>query len=114
MIMQWVENKDLEKDGLSVPYPPSDEGGRTNVGYFDLKLNPELISRVHELTGYPEFEKLTKSINRPESIFRSLRLDIKPKAQVEGATYAHSSYVTIAFEILSWSQAEENYRDLYN
>lgn len=113
MKMQWVENKGLAAEGLPVPYPPSDEGGRTNVGYFDLRGHPELIAQVHELRGYPEFEKLIRDINRPESIFRSLRLEVKPRAQIEGAIHAHSSYVTIAFEILNWSRLEANYRDLY-
>jgi len=114
MQMQWLKNEGLNEYSVSIPYPPSDEGGRTNVGYFDLKLHPELIEQVHELRRYPEFKKLVSQINRPDSIFRSVRLDVRTEVKGEGARkYLHASYVTIVFEVLSWLRVEDNYRDLY-
>ena len=69
---------------------------------------------MHELRGYPEFKKLVSHINRPDSIFRSARLDVRTGVEAEGACkYLHASYVTIVFEVLSWLRAEDNYRDLY-
>lgn len=60
----FVDNK----WGPPVPYPPAPrEEGRMNHGYVRLKGNPEMIERIPEAKGWPEYQQFLRRINADTS-----------------------------------------------
>lgn len=104
------------KDGIGIPYPPSDRGnGYVNHGYFDLKRQPELIEGVPELQDVPDLMSLVRELNHPRSIVRSLSCEKGPSPAygTPGITHKLTSFVRIAFEIVDWN-TERNYQHLFD
>ncbi len=51
--------------GPVVPYGPVEhEDGDRNHGYVDTKANPDLISSIPEVAGWPQFQQLLEVINK--------------------------------------------------
>jgi hypothetical protein len=93
-----------EKQGLGVPYN----------GYVDLKRNPERISELSEINGWQELENFLRVVNQPDSLFRTLRVDVSASSiNHSGFTKKVTCYVTIAFEILEWNRPKGTFEDLY-
>lgn len=60
---------------LIMPYDPGAGLYSPNIGFIDLKFQPERIAEIHELKGYLEFEALIRQLNDRNSIFRTFRVD---------------------------------------
>lgn len=103
-----------EGQGLGIPYLEGSASGSTNVGYFDLKKNPEALSGLPELRGWPELKNFLRVVNQPDGLFRSLRCDVAAsRIDHSGCTRKVTSYVTVAFEVLDWNRAQGGYGELY-
>lgn len=103
-----------EDQGLGVPYPKDDSPDSANVGYFDIKRNPENTLNFPELHGWAELKEFIEVINRTDSLFRTLRCDVA-SSDFNRSPYTKkiTSYVTTAFEILDWNRVTGTYEDLY-
>jgi hypothetical protein len=103
-----------EDQGLGIPYPKGTATGSTNVGYVDLKKNPEALAGLPELQDWPELEGFLRAVNLPDSLFRTLRCEVAASPiKHSGCTRKVTSYVTVAFELLDWNQAQGAYGELY-
>jgi hypothetical protein len=109
----WLSNSE---SGIGIPYPCTEPGpdGRRNYGYFDLKRQPELISKVPELKNTPELRRLVEAINNPDSLFRTLACE-KAMGKSETSRFRKrlTSFVSIAFDVLAWNQRPGNYEMLF-
>jgi len=86
---------------LKIPYRASQGSGSPNIGFIDLKTQPERITEIHELAGYPQLEELVRLLNKHESSFRTLRVDTaKDVFTRQGFTTSVFSHLTISFENL--------------
>lgn len=102
------------EEGLGVPYPKGGRPGTSNIGYVDLKKEPDRISEIHEIRDWPEAVKFLKEVNRPQSLFHTLRCDvwIEP-VEAQRMRSCAISYFTVAFEIFDWNGPKGPYQDLY-
>ena len=103
-----------EDQRLYVPYPPGKGSHTTNVGFIDLRSQPERIAEIHELRGFPEFEELVRALNAPESAVRTLRIDTA-KDEFPRDEYPRSffSMLTFCFEAFHGDDDKRYYIDLY-
>jgi hypothetical protein len=103
-----------EEQRLGIPYPKGDSPESTNVGYFDVKRNPDALSNFPELEGWKELKDFIQAANQPDSLFRTLRCDVAANGiNHSGFKQKISSYITVAFEILDWNLGQEPYQELY-
>lgn len=103
-----------DEDGLGIPYPKEIDAELHNLGYFDLKKEPQRIAEIYELAGWPEFQEFIALINRKDSFFKSLRCDVwfASLPQHPQFTRIAVGYVTIAFENMALNLSKENYEAL--
>lgn len=103
-----------EDQRLYVPYRPGQGSHTANVGFIELKAQPERIAEIHELRGFPEFEELIRALNVPESSVRTLRIDTG-KGEFPRDTYSHSyfSMLTFCFEVCQGDEDKRYYVELY-
>ncbi len=108
-------SESTEGDGLGIPYPADKSAGRANAGCFDLKRGPSRISDIHEIQGHAELEEFVRTVNHPDSFFRTVRCGDVLLAAINDSSNQTvvSSYVTIAFEILEFNIPKECYVELY-
>jgi hypothetical protein len=99
---------------LKIPYRASQGSGSPNMGYVDLKAQPERIAEIPELTGYPELEELVRVLNKQESSFRTLRVDTaKDVFRRPEFSKSESSHLTISFENLGGEDDERFYMEAH-
>jgi hypothetical protein len=88
-----------EDQRLHIPYRPRSGSHTTNIGFIDLKAQPERIVEIHELTGYPDFEDLIRVLNQPGCSLRTLRVDTaKDDFERPGYSNSYFSFLTVSFE----------------
>lgn len=99
---------------IGIPYGAEKHPhGRHNMGYFDLKRKPELITTVPELQGIPELLSFVNELNHPRSLFRSLACEHSMAEHPDHrGVFKMTSFVRACFEILNWNSAK-NYTQLY-
>lgn len=105
----------LGKEQLLVfPYRSGTTPDSTNIGYIDLKKEPERIAEIHELNGYPELQDFVRCLNAPESIFRTLRSDtVRDSFKPPDYTKSVFSHSTIAYDFLECNQDPAMYQSIY-
>lgn len=91
------------------PYQPEVKEKSVNYGYFDYKRNPDRISDIPEVKGWPEFEDFIRAINTSEGFFRTLGCDVGYTDVQGGGIVNLKSYVDIAFEVLEVNFDKSNY-----
>lgn len=103
-----------EDQRLYVPYGPGKGSNTTNIGFIDLKGQPERMAEIHELRGFPVFEELMRALNAPESSVRTLRIDTA-KDEFPRDEYPHSffSMLTFCFEVCQGEEDKGYYIELY-
>ena len=62
--------------GLTAPYPPNFEKGRTNRGFSDLRGRPDLAAKVAEAENSPALRALLIALADKDSPFFSLGCDV--------------------------------------
>ena len=68
----WTVGLD-NKWGPPIPYPSVDHGdGEVNYGYMPTKGDPQAISKIPEVQGWPELEEFLKIVNAPASPLESV------------------------------------------
>lgn len=88
-----------EDQRLHIPYRPRSGSHATNVGFIDLKAQPERLAEIHELSGYPDFEDLVRVLNQPDCSLRTLRVDTaKDEFDRPGFSSSYFSFLTVSFE----------------
>jgi len=112
MRIQYTQGTD--EDGLGIPYPREIDAELNNLGYFDLKKEPQRIDEIYELEGWPEFHEFIALINRKDSLFKSLRCDVWFASLPRHPQFTRIAvgYVTIAFETLALNLSLEAYEAL--
>ena len=102
------------QSGPSIPYPAQARSESYNYGYVDLKRNPEKVSEIPELQDLQELAELVQTLNRADSIFRTLGCERSlSKSDDPQFRVKLVSYVDIAFEVLGWNH-RENFVELFN
>lgn len=99
---------------LKIPYRASQASGSANIGFIDLKAEPERITEIHELAAYPELEELVRQLNKQESSFRTLRVDTA-KDIFRRRSFSRSafSHLTISFENLGGEDDKRFYMEAH-
>jgi len=62
----------FDKNPLPLPYVPINHEGHVRYEYIDLREEPERIDELPELKDAPELREAIKTLNGPESVFRTL------------------------------------------
>jgi len=84
---------------LEIPWAAEDGGPR----YWNLKLHPELIANLEEVTRVPELGDFLAKVNSPTSALESAKCDawpsteINPEEEIFEATHKFCSYVDLLF-----------------
>lgn len=97
--------------GPPIPYPPIDhQDGHENSGYMDLKADPEAVSLVPEVDGWPELAQFLITINAAASPLESVgcekgyfptEVDGKPAIRL-------GSYIDVIFTDAALNDGAEN------
>ena len=88
-----------EEHLLKIPYHKGEGSHSSNIGYIDLKQEPDRISELHELQGYPEFEELIRRLIQPQCTLRPLRIDTaKDEFYHPQFSNSHYSFLTVSFD----------------
>lgn len=93
---------ELSSDDPVLDFPWKDESGR--LTYFDLKRQPELISRVEEVQTWPELGEFLRRVNLARSLVESAKCDgwatteMGAEEEIFGASHKFASYVDLVFE----------------
>jgi hypothetical protein len=99
---------------LKIPYRASQGSGSPNIGFIDLKTQPERVTEIHELAGYPKLEELVRLLNKQESSFRTLRVDTaKDVFTRQGFSKSVFSHLTISFENLGGEDDRRFYMEAH-
>lgn len=99
---------------LKIPYRASQGSGSPNIGYVDLKRQPERIAEIQELIGYRELEELVRVLNKQESSLRTLRVDTaKDVFRRPGFSKSIFSHLTVSFENLGGEDDKRFYMEAH-
>lgn len=66
----------LDKEGITVPYPPLFDEIRNNYGFLDLRGRPDLVSSVPEVLQSQALRSLLIQLSEPASPIFSLGCDL--------------------------------------
>lgn len=88
-------NLEMDKEGITVPYPPLFDDVRKNYGFVDVRGRPDLASRIIEGTDSSAMKALLIALAQPRSKLFTLGCDIGAK-QLKGSTfYTAGGYIQI-------------------
>ncbi len=88
-----------DDETLEMPWAAEDGG----LQYYDLKRNPELLSKLEEVAQAPELGEFLSKVNSPQSPLESAKCDfwstteINPEEEIFEATHKFGSYVDLFF-----------------
>lgn len=104
-----------EDQRLYIPYRAGTGSHTSNIGFIDLKAQPERLCEIHELQGYPEFEELLRTLNSAECSLRTLRVDTSDDDFPEfGHSHTCFSMLSFCFEALGQDEDKRYFVELYN
>ena len=108
--IRWME----DPDRAHVPYGADHSSGRSNNGYYDLKLEPSLIERVHE-ADIPELRRFLEVLNAPNSFFRTLKLMYAACPDLDWPPFTHKlvSRTDLAFEVIDLNKEKLAFSQLF-
>jgi hypothetical protein len=99
---------------LHIPYRARSGSHTTNVGFIDLKAQPERLAEIHELRGYPDFEDLVRVLNQPDCSLRTLRVDTaRDEFDRPGFSNSYFSFLTVSFEQAHPEDDRRYFRELH-
>ena len=88
-----------DDETLEMPWAAEDGG----LQYYDLKRNPERLSKLEEVAQAPELGEFLSKVNSPQSPLESAKCDfwstteINPEEEIFEATHKFGSYVDLFF-----------------
>jgi hypothetical protein len=95
---------ELGRDDPVLDFPWTDPSGK--LAYFDLKRQPELLSKLEEAQKFPELAEFLRSINSARSPFETAKCDawttneLSADEDIFDASHKFSSYVDLVCSIL--------------
>jgi hypothetical protein len=99
---------ELGRDDPVLDFPWTDPSGK--LAYFNLKLHPELLSKIEEAKKFPELAEFLRSLNSPRSPIESAKCDawstneLSAEEEIFAASHKLSSYVDILCS--NWEQRQ--------
>src|SRR5687767_1549837 len=85
-----------ESQLLKMPYGANEGSISPNIGFINLKTQPERIDEIHELEGFPELKELLLLLNKPDTVFATLRINTgKNIHKFEGYSNSYFSFLTV-------------------
>ncbi|HKS75185.1 MAG TPA: hypothetical protein VJQ82_18400 [Terriglobales bacterium] len=93
---------ELGPDDETLDFPwsaPDDHGPR----YYDLKRNPDLLSRIEEAQREPQLGEFLKAVNSPATPLETAKCDtwsttdLNPEEDIFRATHKFGSYIDLLF-----------------
>ncbi len=100
--------------GKTIPYSSSEikqNHGKTNYGFKNLKVRPQLIDTIPELSSDNALKTLVLSLNSPETNFFSIGCFSGKVKEQEG--YIYRGYIEFSFNCRMCVQDARNYFSLY-
>ncbi|MEM9927907.1 MAG: hypothetical protein AAF915_30020 [Cyanobacteria bacterium P01_D01_bin.50] len=100
--------------GKAIPYSSSEtkeNNGRTNYGFKNLKVRPQLIDTIPELSSDNALKALVLSLNLPETNFFSIGCFSGKVNEQEGHLY--KGYIEFSFNCRTCVLDARNYFSLY-
>ena len=92
----------LDDETLQIPYEAETYAGGVIHPYRPLVQAPEQIVQIPELRGQPALKKLLHTINSPEGVFESVRIDTFYNDHA--GQVAHVAAIGLIFRERSWFQ----------
>ncbi|MEM1252737.1 MAG: hypothetical protein AAGI69_09905 [Cyanobacteria bacterium P01_H01_bin.21] len=106
--LPYVNTLHMSPYGKSIPYP---ENGESNHGFKNLKLSPDLIDSIPELSLDTGLKSLVKSLNAQESSFFSVGCFSRMRQTLHGIR--HHGYVEFAWNCTTCVQDAIHYFSLF-
>jgi len=89
---------EIEKEGMTVPYPPLFNDIRRNHGFVDLRGRPELAIEISESSQSPTLKAILVELSEPDSPLFTLGCDLGTHEEpwrVESARHVAGGYVQL-------------------
>jgi hypothetical protein len=89
---------EIEKEGMTVPYPPLSNDIRCNHGFVDLRGRPDLAIEIPEGSQSPALKAILVELSEPDSHLFTLGCDLGTHEEpwrVESARHVAGGYVQL-------------------
>jgi hypothetical protein len=82
---------EMDKEGMTVPYPRLFDDIRQNHGFVDVRGRPDLASKIVEGAQSPAMKSLLIKLAEPGSHFFTVGCDLGTKFQADDREYPHTA-----------------------